>query len=161
MCEYILIDKKLIRARIIAYPSVTPVVGDCLVVTKKTTRGNQTNPTKNFTVGDVDNAGLVYTVYTALLTQTGTAAPVETIIKNTPGATFTWARTSSGTYTITANSNAFTNNKTVVFNNNGLSTGSFGFASAIWTRTSDTVITITTGGDGRITNGSFEIRVYS
>ena len=51
-------------------------------------------------------------------------------------------------------------NKTLVFNNNGSSTGTFGFASAIWTRTSDTVVTITTGGDGRITNGSFEIRIY-
>lgn len=40
-------------ARIIAYPSVTPVVGDYLVGTQKTTSGNQTNPTKNFTVGQV------------------------------------------------------------------------------------------------------------
>ena len=30
-----------------------------------------------------------------------------------------------------------------------------------WTRTSDTVITISLGGDGRITNGSFEVRIYS
>ena len=69
-------------ARIISYPSVTPVVGDYLVGTQKTTSGNQTNPTKNFTVGDVVNAGLGYTVYTALLTQSGTAAPVATILKN-------------------------------------------------------------------------------
>ncbi len=161
MCEYILIDKKLIMARIIAYPSVTPSVDDCLVGTQKTTSGNQTNPTRNFTVGDVVNAGLGYTVYTALLTQTGIAAPVATILKNNTGYTYTWARTSSGTYTITASGNAFTSGKTIVFNNNGSSTGSFGFASAIWTRTSDTVITITTGSDGRITNGSFEVRIYS
>ena len=158
MCEYILIDKKLIMARIIAYPSVTPVVGDCLVGTQKTTSGNQTNPTKNFTVGDVVNAGLGYTVYTALLTQTGTAAPVATILKNNTGATFTWARTSSGTYTITASSNVFTSNKTLVFYNLGEYTFSVGQS---WVRTSDTVITISPSGDGRITNGSFEIRVYS
>lgn len=145
-------------ARIIAYPSVTPVVGDCLVGTQKTTSGNQTNPTKNFTVGDVVNAGLGYTVYTALITQTGIAAPVATILKNNTGAIFTWARTSSGTYTITANSNAFTSNKTIVFYN----LGEYNFAAQQpWVRTSDTVITIPLGGDGRITNGSFEIRIYS
>jgi hypothetical protein len=158
LCEYILIDKKLIMARIIAYPQVTPVVGDCLVGTQKTTSGNQTNPTKNFTVGDVVNAGLGYTVYTALLTQTGTAAPVATILKNNTGATLTWARTGSGTYTVTASSNAFTSNKTIVFYN----LGEYNFAAQQpWVRTSDTVITIPLGGDGRITNGSFEIRIYS
>ncbi len=158
MCEYILIDKKLIMARIIAYPSVTPVVGDCLVGTQKTTSGNQTNPTKNFTVGDVVNAGLGYTVYTALITQAGTAAPVATILKNNTGATFTWARTSSGTYTITASSNVFTNNKTIVFYNLGEYEASSRYP---WVRTSDTIIKLPLGGDGRITNGSFEIRVYS
>ena len=146
-------------ARIIAYPSVTPVVGDCLVGTQKTTSGNQTNPTKNFTVGDVVNAGLGYTVYTALITQAGTAAPVATILKNNTGATFTWARTSSGTYTITASSNVFTSNKTLIFINKGEISSTYVYVT--WTRTSDTVITITLGGDGRITNGSFEIRVYS
>ena len=148
-------------ARIIAYPQVTPAKDDYLVGTQKSTSGNQTNPTKNFTVDDVVTTGLGYTVYTALVSQSGAAAPTDTILKNNTGYTYTWARTGSGTYTITASGNAFTSNKTVVFNNNGLSTGSFGFASAIWTRTSDTVITITTGGDGRITNGSFEIRIYT
>ena len=159
MCEYILIDKKLIMARIIAYPEVVPSVDDYLVGTQKTTSGNQTNPTKNFTVKDVVTAGLGYTVYTALLTQAGTTAPVATILKNNTGATFTWARTSSGTYTITASSNVFTSNKTLIFINKGEISSTYVYVT--WTRTSDTVITITLGGDGRITNGSFEIRVYS
>ena len=146
-------------ARIIAYPEVVPSVDDYLVGTQKTTSGNQTNPTKNFTVKDVVNAGLGYTVYTALLTQAGTAAPVATILKNNTGATFTWARTSSGTYTITASSNVFTSNKTLIFINKGEISSTYVYVT--WTRTSDTVITITLGGDGRITNGSFEIRVYS
>jgi len=55
-------------ARIIAYPSVTPVVGDCLVGTQKTTSGNQTNPTKNFTVKSVVNAVLDYTTVTVDVT---------------------------------------------------------------------------------------------
>ena len=158
MCEYILIDKKLIMARIIAYPEVVPSVDDYLVGTQKTTSGNQTNPTKNFTVKDVVTAGLGYTVYTALLTQAGTAAPVATILKNNTGATFTWARTSSGTYTITASSNVFTSNKTLIFINKGEISSTYVYVT--WTRTSDTVITITLGGDGRITNGSFEILIY-
>ena len=145
-------------ARIIAYPEVVPSVDDYLVGTQKTTSGNQTNPTKNFTVKDVVTAGLGYTVYTALLTQAGTTAPVATILKNNTGATFTWARTSSGTYTITASSNVFTSNKTLIFINKGEISSTYVYVT--WTRTSDTVITITLGGDGRITNGSFEILIY-
>ena len=148
-------------ARIIAYPSVTPVVGDCLVGTQKTTSGNQTNPTKNFTVGDVVNAGLGYTVYTALLTQTGAADPVATVLKNNTGHTYTWARTAGGIYKITANNSAFTVNKTIVFNNNGVDIAG-GNTPPQWTRTSDTVITLTTGGiDSAMQNASFEVRIYS
>ena len=112
-----------------------------------------------YTMQDIkDSAGPGYKVYTALLTQAGTAAPVATILKNNTGATFTWARTGSGTYTITASSNTFTSNKTIVFFN----LGEYTFASQQpWVRTSDTVITLPLGGDGRIINGSFEIRIYS
>ena len=64
-------------ARIIAYQSTTPATDDLLLGTQKTTSGtNNTNPTKNFTVDSVVQAGLGYTVYTALVTQTGTGAPV-------------------------------------------------------------------------------------
>ena len=148
-------------ARVIAYQSTTPATDDLLLGTQKTTSGtNKTNPTKNFTVDSVVQAGLGYTVYTALLTQTGTGAPVATILKNNTGATFTWARTGSGTYTITASGNAFTNNKTIVFMNLGEYAGG-GVPRSVWARTSDTVVTLTTGGDGRITNGSFEVRIYS
>jgi hypothetical protein len=111
-----------------------------------------------YTMQDIkDSAGPGYKVYTALLTQAGTAAPVATILKNNTGATFTWARTGGGTYTITASSNVFTSNKTLVFYNLGEYTFSVGQS---WVRTSDTVITISPSGDGRITNGSFEILIY-
>ncbi len=155
-------------ADLTSYPAGTAAQDTLLIGTQVNVLqadGTKRNLTRNFSISDVAsliNTGFDggYKVYTALLTQAGTAAPVATILQNTTGATFTWARTSSGTYTITASNNAFTSNKTLVFNNNGSSTGTFGFASAIWTRTSDTVVTITTGGDGRITNGSFEIRIY-
>ena len=151
-------------AIIYSYPQGTPTLSDN-VIGSQIDPITEENKTVQFTVGQIaafaNSYSLGYTVYTALLTQAGAAAPVATTLQNTTGATFTWARTGSGTYTITASGNVFTNNKTIIFNNNGLSTGSFGFASAIWTRTSDTVVTITTGGDGRITNGAFEIRVYA
>ena len=153
-------------ARIIAYQSTTPATDDLLLGTQKTTSGtNKTNPTKNFTVDSVVQAGLGYTVYTALVTQTGTGAPVATILKNNTTATFTWARTAGGTYTVTANSNIFTTNKTVVFMNYGNPT-SDGLPPK-WVRTSDTVITVTTQDeqavlDDAVLNGAaFEIRIYS
>ena len=145
-------------ARIIAYPQVTPAKDDYLVGTQKSTSGTQKNLTKNFTVDAVVQAGVGYTAYTALLTQAGAAAPVATVLKNNTGYTYTWARTGAGTYTITASGNAFTSNKTLVFYNLGEYAFSIGQP---WTRTSDTVITISLGGDGRITNGSFEIKIYT
>ena len=149
-------------ARIISYPSATPTSSDLIVGTQVTSGGtNQTNPTKNFTVDSIVQAGVGYTAYTALLTQTGGAAPVATVLKNNTGYTYTWARTGGGTYTLTANGSAFTVNKTIVFNNNGIDNGG-GSTPPQWTRTSDTVITLTTGGiDTAMQNASFEVRIYS
>jgi len=45
-------------AKIISYPSVTPVKGDLVLGTKQATVGTETNPTKNFTVESVVDAGL-------------------------------------------------------------------------------------------------------
>tara|TARA_A100001201_G_scaffold61428_2_gene58649 strand:+ start:213 stop:647 length:435 start_codon:yes stop_codon:yes gene_type:complete len=143
-------------AIIYSYPNVTPLGEDFLIGSQK----SSSNATKNFTVDSVVSAGLGYTAYAALISQSGTNAPTATALKNNTGYTYTWARTGSGTYTITANGNAFTNNKTIVFMNLGEYAGG-GVPRSVWTRTSDTVLTITTGGDGRITNGSFEIRIYS
>jgi hypothetical protein len=63
----------------------------------------------------VDAAGGAgYLVYTALLTQTGTDAPVATILQNTLGGTPVWGYTSAGLYTVTL-AGVFTVNKTVIF----------------------------------------------
>ena len=145
-------------AIISSYPTIIPTASDLVVITDMS---EVEKPTKTATIGSIAgiaNISAAYTVYTALLTQTGTNAPVATLLQNNTGATFTWARTGSGTYTITASSNAFTNNKTIVFYN--LGEYNFGVQQP-WVRTSDTVVTISPGGDGRITNGSFEIRIYS
>lgn len=53
-----------------------------------------------------------YKVYTALLTQTGTNAPVATVLENTIG-NIVWTRDDVGQYTGTLNG-AFTVNKTTV-----------------------------------------------
>ena len=149
-------------ARIIAYQSTTPATDDLLLGTQKTTSGtNKTNPTKNFTVDSVVQAGLGYTVYTALLTQTGTNAPVVTELKNNTGATFTWTRFAAGQYRAEANISVFTANKTAaVFNLGGIN------GSSTWKRLSDTFFQIETGTtssdlDGFLNNGYLEIRIYS
>lgn len=45
-------------AKIISYPSVEAVKGDLVLGTKQAITGNETNPTKNFTVQSVVDAGL-------------------------------------------------------------------------------------------------------
>lgn len=59
------------------------------------------------------SGGASYLVYTALLTQSGTDAPVATVLENTLGGTVVWSYVSTGTYRATL-SGAFTSNKTVL-----------------------------------------------
>ena len=69
------------------------------------------------TVSDLAaQVGLPYKVYTALLTQSGTNAPVATILENTLGFVPSWTRTAAGTYKTTNAS--FQLNKTIVNNLN-------------------------------------------
>ena len=108
-------------ANISTYPQGTPAAADLIPGTQRYTdpNGKKENQTRNFTVqslGSLINAGFTggYTVYTASLTQAGTAAPVATIMQNTTGKTFTWARTGVGVYTVTANDATFAANKTIL-----------------------------------------------
>tara|TARA_R110001632_G_scaffold201061_1_gene323838 strand:- start:31 stop:2604 length:2574 start_codon:yes stop_codon:yes gene_type:complete len=104
----------------------------------------------------IETNSLGYTVYTALLTQAGTAAPVATILQNTTGGTFTWTRQSAGNYTVTASTALFTVNKTIVFGNQGNEIND----KFQWNRTSDTTLDLIVY-ENRLNNGSFEIRIYS
>ena len=54
-----------------------------------------------------------YLVYTALLTQSGTDAPVATVLQNTLGGTVVWSRNTTGDFSATL-VGAFTTNKTTV-----------------------------------------------
>jgi hypothetical protein len=67
--------------------------------------------------GNLTGVGTVNSIkaYRAVLTQTGTAAPVATVGENTLGQTATWSRTAGGLYTLTAGGVVFTANKTQVF----------------------------------------------
>ena len=149
-------------AIIYSYPQGTPTLGDNVVGTQ-VDPVTEENKTVQFTVGQIagfaNSYSLGYTVYTALLTQAGTAAPVSTILQNTTGKTFTYARTSGGDYTITASSSLFTADKTIVFLNGGSAENNHDIA---WGRASDTVINLGThNSDGKFTAGSIEIRVYA
>ncbi len=155
-------------ARIIAYPNATNISSDdCLIGTQKDNGTSYaSNPTKNFAVGSVVSAGLGYTCYTALISQSGVNNPTATEIQNKTGSTFTWLRTGSGTYTVTSSVNLnFTGGKTIVFLNYG-NPSSDGLAPK-WSITSDTIITITTQDetgvldDDLLASGAFEIRIYS
>jgi len=53
-----------------------------------------------------------YKVYTALLTQTGTDAPVAIVLENTLGEDPIWKRESVGNFYVDSISNLFTTNKT-------------------------------------------------
>src|SRR5688500_2623877 len=57
--------------------------------------------------------GASYLVYAALLTQSGTSAPVATVLENTLGGTVVWARSAGGIYTGTL-AGAFTADKTAL-----------------------------------------------
>ena len=146
-----------------SYAAGTPTTSDLILGVDTS---NSKNTTKTFTAGDI--AGLAsgstaYDSYVALLTQTSTNAPVATVLSNNLTATLTWARTGPGVYTLTANAATFTANKTIVFLNAGLS---IPLISA--ERTSDTILTVKTYNSGTgvavdaaITNGAFEVRIYS
>ncbi len=149
-------------ATITAYPvNSTPKASDLLLGTKVPTINSDEQPiTNNVTIASVaafaNTYNLGYTVYTALLTQAGTAAPVATILQNTTGGTFTWTRQSAGNYTVTASTALFTVNKTIVFGNQGNEIND----KFQWNRTSDTTLDLIVY-ENRLNNGAFEIRIYS
>ena len=151
-------------ANISSYPLGTPASGDLIPGTQKVTdvNGETKNLTKNFTVSQIAafaNTTAAYTVYSGYISQSSTSAPTADVLQNTTGAVITWARTSAGIYTATADSGIFTSGKVLVFaNTGGLAPG----ISVEWERTSTTVMTIkTNGADGKFVKGAVEIRIYT
>jgi len=108
-----------------------------------------------------------YSVYTALLTQTGTDAPVATVLENTLGGTVVWTYDSVGIYIATL-TGAFTVNKTFIFigSINGELSNSYGVNTAYpLNGISDYINVVTLNasfveGNDQLKNTSIEIRVY-
>ncbi|MGL6283960.1 MAG: hypothetical protein ACRC2J_16275 [Microcoleaceae cyanobacterium] len=116
-----------------------------------------------FTKYGASNNASSYLVYTALLSQSGTDAPVATVLQNTLGGTVVWTRAGIGEYEGTL-AGAFTENKTFIIFNPAAASDVFGFASAV--RLSGNQIQLATGDGAQLfdeyltTNSSIEIRVY-
>lgn len=73
----------------------------------------QSSTTVKTTVQDVADLAVPYSVYTALLTQTGTNAPVATVLQNTIG-NIVWTYASVGSYNATL-TNAFPSGKLYLY----------------------------------------------
>ncbi len=105
-------------ANISAYPTITPKGADLIVGSETYDSTDPTspkgNPTRNFTVSSIISANTGLVSYHASLVQTGTNAPVATVMSNGLSAAIVWARTGVGVYTGTL-TGAFTANKTSVF----------------------------------------------
>lgn len=78
----------------------------------------------DYTLATLDDIPLApYKVYTALLSQTGTNAPVAIVLENTLGATITWTRSMAGQYFGTTSSPLFSiDNITTSYGRNNINT---------------------------------------
>jgi len=155
-------------AIIYSYPLQTTIDStDLLTGTKKNATSPSQNPTVCWTMGTlstfIKDDILGYNVYTSLVTQAGVNNPVATELKNDTGTTFTWTRTGIGEYTITAAGPVFTNAKTIVFLNPGENEDTTTTWERINNNTIDWKVFDSAGVeiDDSITNGAFEIRIYS
>lgn len=112
---------------------------------------------------DPSNIGGGYLKYVALLSQTGTAAPVATVLENTLGGTVVWSYSDAGVYIATL-SGVFTEGKTYCIAGNNTS-GFLIFGKSVELPGEDSLLLQTNRADGTPANGSLyqtaiEIRVY-
>jgi hypothetical protein len=133
---------------------------------------NDSDKTKNYLISALKNYILngldtrPYKVYTALLSQTGTNAPIATVLENTLGGTVVWSYVDIGTFSgITTGK--FLNNKTYLYINSASETGNMLDGLAGVSQISEdeiNVITVSSGADVSndiLNQASIEIRVYN
>ncbi|QMP84784.1 DUF285 domain-containing protein [Flavobacterium phage vB_FspP_elemoA_8-9A] len=133
---------------------------------------NDSDKTKNYLISELKNYILngldtrPYKVYTALLSQTGTNAPIATVLENTLGGTVVWSYVDIGTFSgITTGK--FLNNKTYLYINSASETGNMLDGLAGVSKISEdeiNVITVSSGADVSndiLNQASIEIRVYN
>ena len=111
-----------------------------------------------------------YKVYTALLTQGGTNAPVATVLENTFTGSISFAYSKAGTYEIISSANEFTQNKTLTQIQVWVNSENKPRIGAVQWETEDKLIlytydtisnTLQTGIGGNNFLTSIEIRVYN
>ena len=124
-------------------------------------------------IGISVNSTTQYKVYTALLTQTGTNAPVATVLENTLGGDVVWSYNRAGYYTSVTTNTAFNGKKTMSFigqtgqNGEDDSFMPFKLNSNIQGNNLNIVMTTLSNGSSTIasdcqqTNIPVEIRVYN
>ena len=163
-------------AEVITYPLATPagdsrLVGTLMNVPQANGESNQ-NLTRNFTINSIapliTQYNLGYTVYTALLTQAGTAAPVATVLQNTTGGTITWTRNSIGRYLATISGATYTANKTAILLTSGSASATDGRFLKVEDSGNTTIQALynfdtsaNTSQDGVVAGAMIEIRIYS
>ena len=150
-----------------SYPLGNPTAKDYVIGTKIPPADTDEKPTtNNFSVASIasfaNSYSLGYTVYTAALIQTGTSAPVATVLQNTTGGTFTWSYTNAGRYQIAVSGITLPANKVAVFLSS--SEGDLGLGGVIGTTTKIEVSQWQSSGasllDGMAAGTSIEIRIY-
>lgn len=92
--------------------------------------------------------GVNYTIYKALVSQTGTNDPVVTEIENTTGSTFTFTRVAQGEYRIDISPALTDLNKVQVFISLGLASGNRTITFPITSLSSDRIDFTSTFNDG-------------
>lgn len=109
-----------------------------------------------------ENCMPIYKVYTALLTQTGTDAPVATVLENTLGGAVVWSYIGVGLYRGTL-SGAFMANKCFAQNPNQQgwdTTTPMGSGYKYYRVDNNTIELDTSGGDDALMLSPIEIRAY-
>lgn len=104
-----------------------------------------------------------YSTYVARVTQSGTNAPVATVISNNTGLTFTWARTGTGQYTVSPSSSFVVNKTWIQMTGGDLSLGTTSVSIKDISTTTATAININLINGlvaDEITAAFVEIRIY-
>jgi hypothetical protein len=112
-----------------------------------------------------------YKVYTAILTQTGTAAPVATVLENTLGGAVTFSRTQAGQYNIISSAKFGNTPPFIILGSNRQPINVGGIVTNLITRyqsssyidfwSMNSAYNNFIEGDGAINNLAIEIRVYN
>jgi hypothetical protein len=104
-----------------------------------------------------------YSTYVARVTQSGTNAPVATVISNNTGLTFTWARLNTGSYTVSPSSSFVVNKTWIQMTGGDLSSGTTSVSIKDISTTTANAININLVNGlvaDEITAAFVEIRIY-